>query len=219
MGHKEDFYAVFRQLFLYPKKRFWINQGNLHVPNILNYWALYSSTMQDGAWDVTQSEEYGVRQSFSCWPSNRIEATRCVAPLGCLYTPLKDVNQHYMPQCALQYEPIYCTSCKAILNPYCQVDFMSKLWTCPFCLTRNHFPSHYAENINENNLPAELIPQYITCEYEPPPNPYGPAAGGTPAPAFLFVIDTCIHVEELAELTDSIQVRFIHLFIYHQFNT
>lgn len=26
-------------------------------------------------------------------------------------------------------------------------------------MTRNHFPSHYAENISETNLPAELIPQ------------------------------------------------------------
>ena len=28
-----------------------------------------------------------------------------------------------------------------------KVDFMSKLWTCPFCMQRNHFPPHYAENI------------------------------------------------------------------------
>jgi len=36
MGHKEDFYAVFSQLFLYPKKLFWFNQGNLPVTNFLN---------------------------------------------------------------------------------------------------------------------------------------------------------------------------------------
>ena len=36
MGHKEIFYAVFSQLFLYLKKRFWFNQGNLPVTNFLN---------------------------------------------------------------------------------------------------------------------------------------------------------------------------------------
>lgn len=40
------------------------------------------------------------------------------------------------------------------------------MWNCPFCMNRNHFPPHYAENISEVNLPAELIPQYTTVEYE-----------------------------------------------------
>ena len=49
------------------------------------------------------------------------------------------------------------------------------------------------------NLPAELIPQFGTVEYELPSiPPAGP-------PAFVFCIDTCAHVEELAELADSIQ--------------
>jgi len=79
------------------------------------------------------------------------------------------------------------------------VDYRTKLWVCPFCLTRNHFPPHYAENISEQNLPAELIPQFATVEYElPNVPPCGP-------PAFVFCIDTCAHVEELAELADSIQ--------------
>ena len=87
-----------------------------------------------------------------------------------------------------------------MLNPYCQVDFQSKLWVCPFCLQRNHFPPHYADNITETNLPAELIPQYVTCEYELQTVPnQGP-------PCFLFVIDTCTNAkEELSELADSLQ--------------
>lgn len=88
-----------------------------------------------------------------------------------------------------------------VLNPYCQVDFRSKLWVCPFCLTRNHFPPHYSDNITETNLPAELIPQYATCEYELQSVPsQGP-------PCFLFVIDTCTAggaKEELSELADSL---------------
>lgn len=155
--------------------------------------------MQETAWDVAASEDMlGVRMSFHCWPSSRLEATRCVAPFGALYTPLKRLNPACAPPTALPYDPVRCSSCRAVLNPYCQVDFRSNLWACPFCLTRNHFPPHYAENMSETNLPAELIPQYATCEYELQSVPdAGP-------PCFLFVVDTCVHPEELAELADSL---------------
>mmetsp|Transcript_8200 Transcript_8200/g.11831 ORF Transcript_8200/g.11831 Transcript_8200/m.11831 type:complete len:818 (-) Transcript_8200:184-2637(-) len=157
--------------------------------------------MQEG-WDVAASEEMtGARLSFHCWPSSRLEATRCVAPFGALYTPLKKLPPACAPPTALPYDPVRCSTqtCHAVLNPYCQVDFRSMLWVCPFCLQRNHFPPHYAENMSETNLPAELIPQYTTCEYEISNVPdMGP-------PCFLFVVDTCCHKEELAELADSLQ--------------
>jgi len=156
--------------------------------------------MQEGAWDVTQLEDMsGTRLSFHTWPSSRLEAARCVVPLGALYTPLKKLPANCAPPQAMPYDPVRCSSCHGILNPYCQVDFRSKLWNCPFCLTRNHFPPHYAENITETNLPAELIPQYTTCEYELQTVPdQGP-------PCFIFVIDTCSSAKkELSELADSL---------------
>eukprot|EP00979_Chaetoceros_neogracilis_P016485 scaffold8198_cov287-Chaetoceros_neogracile.AAC.8 len=157
--------------------------------------------MQDQGWDVTALEaSHGVRLSFHTWPSSRLEATRIIAPIGALYTPLAKLPQSSAPPTALPYEPVRCSSvsCNAVLNPYCQVDFRSKLWVCPFCASRNHFPPHYAENISEQNLPAELIPQFTTVEYELPSIPdAGP-------PAFIFVVDICSHEEELTELADSI---------------
>lgn len=66
-------------------------------------------------------------------------------------------------------------------------------------MSRNHFPPHYAENITETNLPAELIPQFTTVEYELQSHlPLGP-------PVFLFVVDTCMDEEELSHLKDSLQ--------------
>lgn len=79
-----------------------------------------------------------------------------------------------------------------------QVDFRTKLWTCPFCTGRNHFPHHYAENISESSLPAELIPQFTTVEYELQSQPVGP-------PVFMFVVDTCIDEDELIHLRDALQ--------------
>ena len=157
----------------------------------------------DGALDVAALEEMtGTRFSFHCWPSSRLEATRSVAPFGALYTPLRKLPAQCAPSQALPYDPIRCGGCHAVLNPYCQVDFRSKVWACPFCLTRNPFPPHYSENITETNLPAELIPQFSTVEYtlQSIPN-VGP-------PVFLFVIDTCgsnANKEELVELADSLQ--------------
>ncbi|CAM9562444.1 unnamed protein product [Phaeothamnion confervicola] len=150
--------------------------------------------MMDG-WDFHgQEERDGTRFSWNVWPSSRLEATRMVVPAGCLYTPLKRIESMPPP---LAYDPIRCNGCGAILNPHAHIDFRTKLWTCPFCMGRNHFPPHYAENITELNLPAELIPQFTTVEYELTTPPQGP-------PVFLLVVDTCVLDEELDELKDSL---------------
>lgn len=57
----------------------------------------------------------GVRFSWNVWPSSRIEASRMVAPLACLYTPLKRGTNVPM----VYYEPVQCKGpCKTYLNPY-----------------------------------------------------------------------------------------------------
>lgn len=95
------------------------------------------------------------------------------------------------------YHPVVCKAinCGTILNPYCRVDFMNKIWVCPLCLTRNHFPHHYAD-ISSENRPAEIIPQYTTMEYV--------LDQQTKPPVFLFVIDTCIIEEELKQIKTSL---------------
>ena len=45
------------------------------------------------AWDFHGPEARdGIRFSWNVWPSQKLEATRCMVPLGCLYTPLKKIN-------------------------------------------------------------------------------------------------------------------------------
>ena len=108
-----------------------------------------------------------------------------------------------------------CKACRAALNPYCQCDYHQKVWTCPFCFARNHFPPHYAE-VTDTNLPgapiqsarcglkqaltcrllpfaAELFPQYCCVEYTLPPPPFASP------PAFLFAIDTAVPASDLAD--------------------
>ncbi|KAJ1606218.1 putative Sec23 [Cryptosporidium canis] len=142
-----------------------------------------------------QENQTGVRFNWNIWPSTKLEATRVEIPLGCLFTPLKESSKLQL----VEYEPIRCRASGCILNPYCPVDFRSKVWTCPFSLQRNPFPPHYAEHISETVLPAELM--YPSVEYILP----GIPANNVSPPVFIFVIDTCLIEAELSELRDSIQ--------------
>uniref|UniRef100_A0A224XJ36 Protein transport protein SEC23 n=1 Tax=Panstrongylus lignarius TaxID=156445 RepID=A0A224XJ36_9HEMI len=145
---------------------------------------------------IQQSEERdGIRFTWNVWPSSRLEATRLVVPVGCLYQPLKE--RYDLPP--ILYDPVQCTrnTCRAILNPMCQVDYRAKLWVCNFCFQRNPFPPQYAA-ISEQHQPAELVPSFSTIEYVITRAQLLP-------PLFLFVVDICIDEEELAALKDSLQ--------------
>lgn len=135
-----------------------------------------------------------VRMVWNVWPYSRLEAAKCVVPFGVMYTPVKETANLQI----VEYDPVPCKSCGAILNPYAAVDFQAKLWTCPFCLSRNHFPAHY-QGISEASVPAELFPQCSTIEYNLP------RPGAVSPPAYVFVVDTCVAEDELAACTTAIQ--------------
>jgi protein transport protein SEC23 len=139
----------------------------------------------------------GIRFTWNYWPNTKLTQTRVVVPPACLYTPLKNIEN--MP--IVEYSPILCKQCRSIMNPHCNVDFRFKTWMCPFCHTKNSFPSHYADNISETSLPAELIQDYTTIEYIVP----GKTAEENEKPIFLFVVDTAVSQDELVELKDSLQ--------------
>ncbi|ELK34787.1 Protein transport protein Sec23A [Myotis davidii] len=133
---------------------------------------------------IQQNEERdGVRFSWNVWPSSRLEATRMVVPVAALFTPLKERLD--LPP--IQYEPVLCsrTTCRAVLNPLCQVDYRAKLWACNFCYQRNQFPPTYA-GISELNQPILRGPQMPLI--------------------FLYVVDTCMEDEDLQALKESMQM-------------
>ncbi|WFD34192.1 GTPase-activating protein S23 [Malassezia cuniculi] len=137
----------------------------------------------------------GVRLSWNVWPATRLEASRTVVPISALYTPLKERAD--LPP--VLYEPVTCKApCRAVLNPYCQIDVRGKLWVCPFCLSRNPFPPHY-KDISNTNLPAELLPKYTTIEYTL-------ARTAQIPPIFLYVVDLCMEPEDLKALCESLVV-------------
>ncbi|KAK3133536.1 hypothetical protein QOZ80_6AG0537780 [Eleusine coracana subsp. coracana] len=136
----------------------------------------------------------GIRMPWNVIPGTKQEAVSCVIPVSTIYTPLKPIPE--IP--VLPYAPLRCRMCCSILNPFAIVDYVAKIWGCPFCFQRNQFPQHYS-SISENNLPAELFPQYTTIEYLSSAET-GPAV----PPVFIFVVDTCMIEEEIGYLKSAL---------------
>ncbi|EXB29845.1 Protein transport protein Sec23A [Morus notabilis] len=102
----------------------------------------------------------GLRWSWNSWPPSKLDSAALIIPLSVICTPL--MPQPELP--ILPYEPLLCSQCGAVLNPYARVQYPSRLWFCPFCHGKNSFPPSYA-GIAETNLPAELFPSYSVVEY------------------------------------------------------
>ncbi|PRQ56788.1 putative von Willebrand factor, type A, Zinc finger, Sec23/Sec24-type, sec23/Sec24, trunk [Rosa chinensis] len=142
---------------------------------------------------VDLESQDGVRMPWNVIPGTKQESTNSVVPVSAVYTPIKPFPN--MP--VLPYSPLRCRVCRSVLNPFSTVDYAAKIWICPFCFNRNHFPPHYA-SISDENLPAELFPQYTTIEYD------SSLEKPTTPPVFIFVVDTCMIEEELSFLKSAL---------------
>ncbi|GAB4851863.1 Protein transport protein S23 E [Ancistrocladus abbreviatus] len=148
----------------------------------------------------------GVRMTWNVWPRTKVEASKCVIPIAASISPIR--SHPDIP--ALPYAPLRCKTCVAVLNPFCHVDFTAKIWTCPFCFQRNHFPPQYAA-ISESNVPAELYSQYTTIQYSLPNSMVAASDGGgaaaalPPPPVYVFVLDTCMIEEEMGFVKSALK--------------
>ncbi|KAL8119419.1 protein transport protein SEC23 C [Apium graveolens] len=138
----------------------------------------------------------GVRMPWNVIPGTKQESAQCIIPVSAIYTPLKPLPSS--PP-LLPYAPLRCRNCRSVLNPFSIVDYSTKIWICSFCLHRNHFPPHY-HSITDDNLPAELFPQYTTIEYHSSDPAHSPVFRNV----FLFVIDTCVIEEEIGFLKSAL---------------
>ena len=66
----------------------------------------------------TEESKNAVRFTWNKLPTSKQMLTRAVVPMGCLYTPKKDLEN--MP--FVEYDPLRC-KCGVILNPYCVIDY------------------------------------------------------------------------------------------------
>ncbi|KAJ4847410.1 hypothetical protein Tsubulata_016683 [Turnera subulata] len=104
----------------------------------------------------------------------------------------------------LPYSPLRCRNCRSVLNPFSVIDFEAKIWICPICFHRNHFPPHHAASISPDTLPPELFPQYTTVENQQDD------ASSPPPLTCLFVVNTCLLEEEIGFLRSALS-QAMHL--------
>ncbi|TYI66798.1 hypothetical protein E1A91_D09G251400v1 [Gossypium mustelinum] len=154
----------------------------------------------------------GLRWPWHSWPTTKPDASSLTIPLAVMCTPLTEFSG--LP--ILPYDPLICSKCGAVLNPYARVDYTCRVWYCSFCFSKNSFPRTYSSSLEESNLPAELFPNYSSVEYartvNPVTTPIGPSLSSSSlssmassmggevwgrGPAFVFVIDVCMEEEEL----------------------
>ncbi|CAO2823987.1 unnamed protein product [Amaranthus hypochondriacus] len=147
----------------------------------------------------------GVRMTWNAWPRTKVESSKCVIPIAASISPIRSHPEIL----TLPYAPLRCKTCVAALNPFCRVDFTARIWICPFCFQRNHFPPHYS-GISETNLPAELYPQYTTLAYSLSGLNQDPQHQNLP-PVYLFVLDTCMIEEELGFVKSALRRAIVSL--------
>ncbi|XP_074272499.1 protein transport protein SEC23 E-like [Silene latifolia] len=141
----------------------------------------------------------GVRMTWNNWPKSKVEASKCVIPIAASISPIRP----HPDLITLPYAPLRCKTCVAALNPYCRVDYTAKIWICPLCFQRNHFPPHYASAISESNIPGELYPNYTTIDYKQETG-VGTGVGGGDR-VVVFVVDTCMIEEEMEYVKSAVR--------------
>ncbi|KAE9607951.1 hypothetical protein Lal_00003593 [Lupinus albus] len=144
--------------------------------------------------DLVELEEVeGLRWSWNSWPVMRKSEESMIIPLSIMCSPLSKRND-LIP--FLSYDPLLCSGCGAVLNPYARLDYQSRIWHCPFCFNRNPFP----RSIHHSSLPAELFPTYSSVQYLNLQSITTP----TPPPAFVFVVDICSSQDEILSLQNEL---------------
>ena len=134
----------------------------------------------------------GVRLSWHLWPTSEAQAKEMGAPFGLLFSPMRSIEG----LTCLQREPVRCSHCAGVLNPFANVDVASRRWQCPLCGAVSELPSEIAY---ASSTPAELQPECATIEYEMP-------AEGQPSPsAVLLVVDTSVPGDELEKLGETLR--------------
>lgn len=129
--------------------------------------------MEDQLREIENTD--GLRCVFNIFPTQQSD----ILPNTIMYTPQQPLKT------ILDYEPIFCVSCRSIMNPYCEINFDSKTWTCVFCKKICHLPDYYRD-ITQDSLPLELydttVEYTLTKEVHPP--------------LYVLLVDTCTFDDE-----------------------
>ena len=110
------------------------------------------------------------------------------APFGLLYSPMRPIDGLVR----LEREPVRCSHCAGVLNPFASVDVASRRWQCSLCSSVSELPTEIAY---ASSQPAELQHECATIEYAIPQGPQLVAGS-----ALLLVLDCSLPADELDRL-------------------
>lgn len=113
---------------------------------------------------------------------NIIPALPSVLEFGCFYSLKKQIPQLY-------YEPIRCSGCLSIINPFTIIDVEKNYFICTFCQKTSKLPSDFQVRID---LVEETDADQITLPYEMQSNTIEYISQQEQHPiTFFFIIDIC----------------------------
>lgn len=146
--------------------------------------------MEDAIREIEERD--GIRLTWNVWSTKTSESSKI--PIACMYNIHQQTN-------SLECEPIYCLSCRSILNFCCSIDYGRQTWNCVICGTRNNLPSH-AKDISPDNILPEMSEENSTVEYVLCKESLFP-------PVFFFIVDTCSFDEARHKiLINALKVMF-----------
>lgn len=162
------------------------------------------------------TDDNGLRWTWSCFPTTMkskqkenisaatVALPEMVIPMSCMYTPLCPIEPSHMVLGATVDE-LCCKNCGAFCSVHSQ-RVQGQYWMCLSCKRRNAF----APNSTISDQHPALL--YETVEYVlPTPQPQLMQMLDPSAPAFIFVVDTCIPSGEMDSLRTSLLESLQHL--------
>ncbi|KAM0677592.1 GTPase-activating protein S23, partial [Conglomerata obtusa] len=118
----------------------------------------------------------GIRCIFNIFPTRPMD----ILPLSILYNP----NTTIPSTC--DYEPVFCFTCRSILNPFSEINYGNKSWTCVFCKKVSHLPEYY----------RDIQPEYLPLEMHDTTVEYVLSKDASYPPIFVLLIDVCTFDDE-----------------------
>ena len=121
----------------------------------------------------------GLRSTYSAFPASEEQLESYNIPLSINYTPIKQFDDLKIQK----HKPVTC-QCGGIINPYAKINYNTQTWFCPLCSNNNKIPLYFANLLNSEELPNELLNDNLAMEYV--------ISEKKEKSSFVFLIDTCM---------------------------
>ncbi|CAI9762691.1 unnamed protein product [Fraxinus pennsylvanica] len=152
----------------------------------------------------------GLRWSWHSWPATKPEVASLVIPLSIMCTPLMPFIE--LP--ILPYDPLSCSQCLAVLNPYSRVDYTAKIWDVRFAMGRTGSLNPLGLSSGLSSAPSmngALGLRSNSSSFTSMSAYFGSSSGSDWAgaglvvgPAIVFVVDACTPEDELGLLKSEL---------------